>query len=1026
MRKFTIAFLVLFVAGISFAFAQVRTITGTVSSSEDGSMLPGVTVMVKGTTIGTTTDIHGNYSLDVGKDAKTLVFSFVGMKTQEIEIGNKTTINVVLAPDVKGLSEVVVLGYTTKGKNEITGSAVQVKGTDINQVPVASADQALQGKVPGLVISTSSGTPGSTQDIRIRGVGSISSSNQPLFVIDGVPVINSNFSGSSDRSSLSALAALNPDDIASITVLKDASATSAYGSRGSNGVIVITTKQGRNNTKTTFNFAAYMGFQNNAVQGEVPLTGKQKKDLYVESIYNTFGADYGFTRDQAYDFMVNNGLDYGYITSWDGKEGNWAKAVENKNAPVKSYNLSATGGDKLSSFYASVGYDKTEATVIGASFKRFSGNLNYTRKLSKKVKFSTNNIVSNTLQNSLLEQGGFFANPFLTKYFMSPWEQPYNADGQPNTNLNTSLFNPLYLVKHDISTNDLTRAISNSYVEWTIIKNLRYKSLISMDYNISNYKSYQNRHHGDGADVNGAVAVSTERNFNLVFQNSLDYTWRYLDHTLDFKVLMEYQKNKYHYLYGYGENFPADGLTNLASVSANKDAYSSFSDWSNLSYLGMINYNYLGKYIVDVTLRREGSSRFAPGHRYGTFWAVGAAWNISQEEFMSQVKFVNLLKLRASYGLSGNANILSGGSPDYYPYQPLLGFGLDYADQGGSYPAQYPNPALTWEKNKTLDLGIDFVVWDNRINGTLAYYNKNTYDLLQNVPMSRTTGHSFLNQNVGAVTNKGIEAMINVDIVRAAKMHWSVNFNFATVKNNVTKLAKNAEGTDINIQTSTRKVEVGHPIYAWYMRKYAGVDVQTGDPLWYVNGKDGETTSSYYAAGEAFQGGSALPTYTGGFGTHFDFQGVYLDVSFYFAGGHKVYQDWAYYTNNSGYLSLLLYNGVNELMNRWQNPGDVTDVPKVIADLFQSSDNASETSSRFLYDGTYLRMKGITLGYNFPKNLVKKIGFQGASIYARGSNLFTWVKDKRLKYDPEVRADGFTRLTTPPVKSIVFGVNLKF
>jgi outer membrane receptor protein involved in Fe transport len=239
----------------------------------------------------------------------------------------------------------------------------------------------------------------------------------------------------------------------------------------------------------------------------------------------------------------------------------------------------------------------------------------------------------------------------------------------------------------------------------------------------------------------------------------------------------------------------------------------------------MINYNYLGKYIVDVTLRREGSSRFAPGHRYGTFWAVGAAWNISQEEFMSQVKFINLLKLRASYGLSGNANVLnSDGTADYYPYQPLLGFGLDYADQGGSYPAQYPNPNLTWEKNKTLDLGIDFVVWDNRINGTIAYYNKNTYDLLQAVPLSRTTGHSDIKQNVGAVVNKGIEAMINVDVVRAAKMHWSVNFNIATVKNEVTKLAQNAAGTDINIQNSFKKVEVGHPIYAWYMRKYAGVD----------------------------------------------------------------------------------------------------------------------------------------------------------------------------------------------------------
>ncbi|MBN2639615.1 MAG: TonB-dependent receptor [Bacteroidales bacterium] len=1026
MRKFTIAFLVLFVASISFALAQVRTITGTVSTSEDGSVLPGVTIMVKGTTNGTTTDVHGNYSLQVNNDAKTLVFSFVGMKTLEVEIGNKTKLNVTLHPDVSGLNEVVVMGYTTKGKNEITGSAVQVKASDINLVPVTTADQVLQGKVPGLVMSTSSGTPGATQDIIIRGRGSINSSNAPLFVIDGVPVVNTNFSGSSARSSLSDLAAISPEDIESITVLKDASATAAYGARGSNGVIVITTKKGKNNTKTNFSFSAYTGYQNNAVKGEVPLTGDQKKTLLLEAIYNSYGTGYGFTLDQAYDFMQTYDLDNGSLQNWDGVNHNWGDLVARKNAPLQSYNLSATGGDKISSFYISVGYDKTEATVIGSDFKRITSTFNYNRQLSKKLKFSTSNIISNTYQNIFLEQSGYFANPWLTKYFMSPWANPYNSDGTFNlTSLGTSIYNTLYLAQADKQYNDLTRIMSNSYVEWSIYKELRFKSLISFDYNIANFYSYQNRHYGGSAAENGSVEQSTDRNFNYVFQNSLDYTFRYHDHTLGAKLLMEYQKNKDRYLYAYGENFPADGLYNLASALSNQSAYSSLVDWSNISYMAMLNYNYLGKYIADFTIRREGSSRFAPGKQYGTFWALGAAWNISQEGFMSQVKFVNLLKVRASYGLSGNASVLySDGTQNYTPYQALLGYSADYAYNGAAYPATFGNTNLSWEKNHTLDMGIDFVLWNNRINGSLSYYNKKTYDLLLNVPLSYTSGFSVQAQNIGAVSNKGIEANIDVEVIRSKNITWILSANLYTNKNEVTEMAYDADGNEIKIIGGTQITEVGQPIGAWNLRKYAGVDPETGKPLWYLNGTDGETTTSYSSAAKALQGGSALPTHTFGFGTHFEFHKFYFDANFYYAGGNKVFQDWSYYTNNAGYLSLLYYNGVSELMDRWQQPGDITDVPRV---TYTNADpDAASASTRFLYDGTYLRLKNIVLGYDVPAKYIKKIGLESANVYVRGTNLFTWVKDKRLKYDPEVRTDGFTRLTTPPVKSIVFGVNFKF
>ena len=1018
MKKILLIF-VLFLISAAAMLGQTVQIRGTVTSTEDGLGIPGVTVTVKGTTVGAMTDPDGKYVINVPTSATTLVFSYVGMKKTEVEIAGRTVVDVAMVPDVVAMGEVVVLGYAVRGKNEITGSTVQVSGETLKNVPVVTVDQALQGKVAGVTISSSSGTPGSVQDIRIRGIGSITSNNDPLIIIDGVPMVNGNYSGSSEVSSLSALSAINSNDIESLTVLKDASATAAYGARGSNGVIVITTKKGKKG-KTNFDLSASYGFQNNAVAGREPLTGEQRAELLLEGIYNSYGTAYGFTEDEAYDFMVDNDLDYGDLQNWNHVEGNWGEAVKNKNAPTTNLTLSATGGDETSTFYASIGYNKTEATVIASDLQRITGSLNYTRNMTDKVKFSTNANVSNTFQNAYLEQSAYFANPNLTRYFMSPWEHPYNPDGSININLNTSLFNPLYLAAHDITTNDMTRAISNSFVEWEIIKGLKFKSLVSLDYDLTNYKNYQNRIHGDSAPEGGSSYASVGRNFNYVWQNSLDYNFKVNDHNFSLKALMEYQKNKYHFLDGYGENFSTDGLTNISSAGANFDASSFYNDWSNLSYLGMLNYNFKGRYVADFTYRREGSSLFSPDNRFGNFWSAGVAWNLSEEAFLKGVNFISNLRIRASYGLSGSAGV------GINSYQALLSYDADYANMGAVYPSQYGNDKLTWEKNHTLDTGIDFGFFEDKITGSVAYFNKNTYDLLQSVPITRTSGHSSITQNIGTVVNSGIEAQLNVTVVKTKDLTWTLSGNFATVHNEVLTLAKDGSGNDINITSGTKKTAVGQPIGAWYMRKWAGVNPDTGVPLWFVNSKDGTTTSNYYdpAIILDYQGGSALPTYTGGIATHVDFKGFYFDANLYISGGNKVFEDWSFYTHHAGIYTTLYYNGVDELMDRWQQPGDITDVPRML--YSGTAANASRTSTRFLYDGDYMRLKDIVFGYKLPTALTSKIGLNTVSIYARGTNLFTWVKDDRLKYDPEVRADGFTRLTTPPVKSVVFGLNLKF
>jgi TonB-linked SusC/RagA family outer membrane protein len=1017
MKKFLMLFVMSLVTTI-VVIGQTVQITGAVTSSEDGLAIPGVTISVKGTTIGVNSDINGRYTLNVPVDATTLVFSYVGMRRTEVEIAGKTVINVVMEPDIQAMGEIVVTGYATRGKNEITGSTVQISGDALKDVPVVTVDQALQGKVAGVTISASSGTPGSVQDIRIRGVGSITGSNDPLIVIDGVPVVNSNFTGSTAVSSLSALASINSSDIESLTVLKDASATAAYGARGSNGVIVITTKRGKRG-KTSFNLTASTGFQNNAVKGRTPLTGAQRKELYLEAVYNSYGVANGFTEDGAYDFVVANNLDGGRLQSWDNREGDWASAITNKNAPVTNINLSATGGDDNSTFYASLGYNKTEATVIVSDFKRITGTLNYGRKFSDRISFNVNANVSNTYQDAYLEQAAYFANPNLTKYFMSPWTSPYNTDGTINLNVGT-LFNPVYLAKHDITANDLTRALVSGSLEWEIIKDLKFKTFISLDYNLANYKTYRNRIHGDSRDENGSAEASTGRNLNQVVQNSLDYIIRISDHRIALKALIEYQKNKYHYLYGYGENFSTDGLTNISSAGANFDANSYFNDWSNLSYLGMLNYTYKTKYIADLTYRREGSSLFAPDLRFGNFWSAGVAWNLSEESFLQNVQFISNLRLRGSYGLSGSNGV------GLNQYQALLSYDADYANQGAVYPSQYGNSKLTWEKNHTIDVGTDFGFFNDRITGSFAYFNKKTFDLLQSVPITRTSGHSSIVQNVGTVVNKGVELVLDVNIVQKANVNWSVSANLATVNNEVTALAKDGAGEDIDITSGQQKVAVGQPVYAWYTRKWAGVDPATGLPQWYLNSKDGAVTTNYYdpALVLDFQGGSALPTFSGGFSTHVGFYDAYIDLNFFYSGGNKVFEDWSFYTHHAGLYTLLYYNGVQEMMNRWQQPGDITDEPILVSNT--TGNNASRPSTRFLYEGDYIRLKDMVIGYSLPSSIESKIGFADISVFMRGTNIWTWVKDKGLKYDPEVRADGYTRLTTPPVKSIVFGLNLKF
>ncbi|WP_372746250.1 SusC/RagA family TonB-linked outer membrane protein, partial [Lutibacter sp.] len=576
---------------VQITFAQEKTISGTVS--DESGPLPGVNVIIKGTKNGTQTDFDGKYSIKA-KTGDVIVFSFVGMTTTEKTVGTASTINTILSAD-NLLEEIVVLGYTSRGKNELTGSTVQISGDDLAETPVTSVDQVLQGKVAGLSISSTSGTPGSVQNIRIRGVSSITSNNEPLYVIDGVPMINGDISGYSETSNLSSLASFNGNNIESVTVLKDASATSAYGARGSNGVIVITTKNGKAG-KTQFNFGTSYGWSNNAVEGHKVLTASQWDELFTEAI--------------------------GY-SAWDGvTDTSWGDLISNDNAISQTYDLSARGGGDDYNFYSSIGYNSSEATVIGVDFERITGQLNLTKDFSDKIKYSTKNSFSTMTQNGFLDNSAYFSNPYLTKYFMPSYLPAYNDDGSYYLGDDLPLYNTLYVMENNIYQNVTTRLTTNNDLSWKILENLTFKTKFSADYIVSDYKQYGDKDYGDDADTGGYLYELNTQRFNWVTQNSLQYKFQIgNDHNLEFNLIQEYQKNKTNYVGAEGEGFVTGNLQTLDSAGTILDAYGAYTDWMIGSYLGLFNYSFSNKYYLDATYRREGSSRFPSANRWGNFWS---------------------------------------------------------------------------------------------------------------------------------------------------------------------------------------------------------------------------------------------------------------------------------------------------------------------------------------------------------------------------------------------------------------------
>lgn len=1014
MRKFLFLLMAVILA-IGQLQAQQRTVTGKVTN-EKGEGVPNASVIIKGSTMGTTTSSDGTFSISIPADAHTLVISSVGLGSRELAITNATDYSVVLNGTTTTLDEVVVVAYGSQKRTNVTGSIATVKPAAIENKPFTSVDKALQGAVAGLQSTSFSGAPGAATDIRIRGQGSINASNQPLWVIDGVIAVTGDLT--SNTTTANVLSTLNPDDIESISVLKDASAASIYGSRAANGVILVTTKKGRVG-KTVFNFSAEAGQNDIAYKSDNnrPMTTSEYQSVLRLALINAGFANNNQDADAIITDPVNGfGLKPDVNTDW-------FDIVTHKGSQ-QQYNLSMSGGNEKTQFYVSGGYFKQIGTTLATDFDRYNGAVNITHHATDKLTISLILNGSGTKQ-STPTNGGTFANPVLESYFLLPWYYPYNADGSFKYNdaegqfpANGGIFNPLIQANWNKNTarqNQLKGNVSGEYKFLdNSVNNLRFTTRFAGEYTDISEDAYRNPFYGDGYAQGGDAFASYRRITDYTWSNFAD--WR---HTLnsnlyfDFKLGYEAQFTRDYLMQAGGQGFPQDlSLQYLASAATPTTAFTLPQQATFNSIFSNGDVNYKNKYVLSASYRRDGSSVFGADHRWGNFYSVGASWNASEEDFIKNIDLISLLKFRASYGQNGNANGFG-----FYSSLPTYAYGANYTGLPGSAPTNVGNENLTWEKNAITDVAVDFGLFKDRLSGTLEYYDRKTSDLLLGVPLSLTSGFSNQNQNVGAMTNKGFEVSLTGRPVHTKDFNWDITVNFAHNTNKVTELYAGRPVAPVSFQ----QVAVGHDAQSFYLRQWAGVDPANGDPLWYLDSSRSKTTNSYSSAKLVLHG-QADPKYFGSITNAFTYKGISLSAMFYYSGGNEMYDIWDRYLNSDG----LYYGAFNQMsgqLHSWQKAGDITNVPKII---YGGNKNSYNHSTRYLYSDDYIRLRDIQLSYILPKSVVTKARLTNVTLYVRGTNLWTHVKDKNLPFDPEAGATSQANFDVFIPKSLTGGIKFTF
>jgi len=1036
-KKFNGVLMLLLALTVQFTFAQEKKISGTVS--DETGPLPGVSVIIKGTNNGTQTDFDGKYTLTANTGDR-VVFSYVGMGAIEKQVGSSNILNALMTSS-NVLEEVVIVAYGSQTKESIVGAVSVLDSDVIESQQVTSATSALQGSVVGVNVISSGGQPGDNPTVRIRGVGSINASNDPLIVLDGSP-----FNGN--------LNTIAPDQIASMTVLKDASSTAIYGSRGTNGVILITTKQGRLNTATTVSIRSTAGIANQAVPNHKLIdtdtfmtyswealrnanqyvggqtasdAGLNASNSLISTLgYNPYGPDVPVPVDANGNLATSKKL-------W---ETDWEEELVNDNAMRLEESLSISGGSGNTKYFVGFNYLDQEGSVQTSNFERYSTRVNVTSDIKKWLTLGFNTSYSSSSQNYPTQSGSSYQSAIQWIYTI-PSVYPVFQRDENGVLIQDSYGNSIYdygnrgqlvngirpqlsgenakgaLYNYKIQ-NKRDSFIGNGFAKFNITDYLSFKTNLAYEkYTFDSYE-YSSNEYGNASSVGGRVAQSRDFTTTINFLNQLNFNKKFGndDHAVNADVIYESYQFKIDALSAQGIGF-LPGVEVLNGSTSPESVGGYISEETMESFLARAGYNYKEKYFIEGSFRTDGSSRFAEDVRWGNFFSAGGSWVLSNEEWLTDVNWISYLKLRGSYGELGNNRGIG-----YFPYLQLFETGWNQLDNTGVLLGGVADPNLTWEKNAQTNVGIDFSLFSRRLSATVDYYVKKSVDLIYDQPLAPSTGNESIKTNVGEIKNSGIEVSLNGLIFDNPNFTWNSSLNFSFDKNEITEL------TQESFISGTKRWEVGRSLFDFYIQEYAGVNPANGYAMWYkdVLDADGEptgekeTTENYSEASRNYTDKSSLPDVIGGFTNYFKVGDFDLNILFNFSVGSYIY-DYSYASLMSGFEREGA-SASSDLVSRWQQPGDITDVPLFL----QSNNDFNSTSTRFLFKNDYLRLKALTLGYNFPEEII------GDSVKLRlffqADNLLTFQSHKGI--DPEQSISGTTNSRSYNQRITSFGLTLDF
>ena len=1049
IRKLTMVLVGLFF-GMGIALAQI-TASGTITDAEDGEPVVGATIKVVGTKTGTISDVDGRFSIEVPSSNSRLEIQFIGYESQTVTAA--ANLQIVLRPEAQALDEVMVIAYGSSKKSSFTGSAQSINNEKLELRPITSITKGIEGSASGVLVTSGSGQPGSSPSIRIRGFGSINASSSPLYVVDGVP-----YDGS--------IASINPSDIESMTLLKDASAGTLYGARGANGVVMITTKKGKEG-KANVKWRSTVGWSSRALKQYSNVSQKDFVQLVYEGLRNGYvfsdgmnwteaeslarnslgsrlgGELYNPFKNYTWDQIIDPTTGYVRADARSAWNENWMDAVKRNNAFRHEHQLSVSGGTEKTKYMFSLGYMNEDGILKTTNFQRYNARVNVETQVTDWFQANANASLGHTIQNFSDYEDTNTSNVWFTAQFINPLFPVYLKDADGNSVYNNgrieydwgengrvgslSDFNSLGSLildkadrKGDVAGLRTGLVFGSDLDKFGIFKGIKLAFNFGADYHNSYNMRYMNSEHGNQKNAGGLLTKYTGRTQSYTFNQLLTWNRSFGNHNIDVLLGHEWYEYKYSYL-SAGKTNLVDGILELRPGTTINEADSYSNLYRVNAFLSRINYNFNDTYYLSASLRSDASSRFYRDNNTGTFWSLGGNWRISNEKFMKDISWVDNLSAKISYGMQGNDNILdSDGYPNYYLWQSLYDLSYANANNKGGFAASLENQTITWEKNANFNVGIEGTLFDRHLRFSFEFYNKRTTDMLLSIPMATSLGFSGYDGNVGNMRNRGFEMEISGSPIRTKDFEWTLSWMGATTSNKVTKLT--AETPEII--SGVRIIKEGLPLNTFYMVKSAGVDPATGVPLYWAYDKDETTgkitreyvTSDYDVANASkYELGSRIPDLYGSLGTTLTYKDISLSVLTTYSIGGKIY-DGLYSASMAPTYISSTWN--TNALRRWQKPGDITDVPRV------ELGGMSYATDRFLVDASYFAIKNITLSYSLPKSLTNKLKLGGVRVFGSFDNvaLFTHLDGM----DPQYNFSGGTNYDYAPNKTLQFGLEVNF